>query len=265
MSHAIRATPGFHGSGVKERTSGIAARSGSLGLWPISPAANPANPAPSSISPSRWVAGTSFAFGLPCMSTNCANRNSTPLSSMYLRTSSSDSGAVNGFALVIWRRKLPLGGGGGHVGARHPWASRSVRSSHGPAAGACLHSGVRPMCGIAGLFSKSLDVSGHLGGHLADMLLQLSDRGPDSAGIAVYRDPAPSGSSKVSLFSPDPDQDWEAVRDALAEAFGAGEPEVLASHAVIVVETDAEVAQAWVREHLPRLRVMSAGQTIEIF
>jgi glutamate synthase domain-containing protein 1 len=55
------------------------------------------------------------------------------------------------------------------------------------------------------------------------------------------------------------------VRDALADEFGAGEPEVLASHAVIVVEADAEVAQAWVRERFPRLRVMSAGQTIEIF
>jgi amidophosphoribosyltransferase len=66
------------------------------------------------------------------------------------------------------------------------------------------------MCGIAGLFSKSLDVSESLGSHLGDMLLQLSDRGPDSAGVAVYRDPAPAGSSKVSLFSPDPAQDWEA-------------------------------------------------------
>jgi len=121
------------------------------------------------------------------------------------------------------------------------------------------------MCGIAGLFSKSLDVSGALGSHLGAMLLQLSDRGPDSAGVAVYREPAPLGSSKVSLFSPDAEQDWGAVRDALAEAFGAGEPERRASHAVIVVETDADAAQAWLREHHPELRVMSAGQAIEIY
>ena len=97
------------------------------------------------------------------------------------------------------------------------------------------------------------------------MLLQLSDRGPDSAGLAIYRDPAPSGSSKVSLFSPNRAQDWGAVRDALADQFGAGEPDVLASHAVIVVEADAEEAQAWLRERFPQLRVMSAGQTIEIY
>ncbi len=121
------------------------------------------------------------------------------------------------------------------------------------------------MCGIAGLFSKSLEVSESLGSHLGDMLLQLSDRGPDSAGVAIYRDPAPSGSSKVSLFSPDPQQDWGAVRTALDEAFGAGEPEPRASHAVIVVETDAAEAQGWLRERYPELRVMSAGQAIEIY
>jgi methylamine---glutamate N-methyltransferase subunit A len=121
------------------------------------------------------------------------------------------------------------------------------------------------MCGIAGLFSKSLDVSGGLGGHLGAMLLQLSDRGPDSAGVAFYRQPAPVGSSKVSLFSADPEQDWDAVAAELADAFGAGEPDVRASHAVIVVEADAEAAQDWLREHHPELRVMSAGQTIEIY
>jgi methylamine---glutamate N-methyltransferase subunit A len=121
------------------------------------------------------------------------------------------------------------------------------------------------MCGIAGLFSKTLDVSGSLGEHLGAMLLQLSDRGPDSAGIAVYRDPAPSGAAKVSLFSPDREQDWSLVRDSLNEDFGAAEPEVLASHAVIVVDTDAETAQAWIRDRFPQLQVMSAGQAIEIY
>src|SRR5215216_868896 len=118
------------------------------------------------------------------------------------------------------------------------------------------------MCGIAGLFSKSLDVSERLGSHLGDMLSQLSDRGPDSAGIAVYRDPAPAGSSKVSLFSPDRNQDWGAVQEALAGELGASEPEVRASHAVFVVDAEADAAQAWLRQRFPQLRVMSAGQTI---
>jgi methylamine---glutamate N-methyltransferase subunit A len=121
------------------------------------------------------------------------------------------------------------------------------------------------MCGIAGLFSKSFDVSDGLGSSLAEMLLQLSDRGPDSAGVALYRDPAPAGSCKVSLLEPGPGYDWDGVRDALAAAFGAGEAEVRASHAVVAVETEASEAERWLRERYPELRVMSAGQTIEIY
>jgi methylamine---glutamate N-methyltransferase subunit A len=121
------------------------------------------------------------------------------------------------------------------------------------------------MCGIAGLFSKSLEVSEGLGGHLGEMLLQLSDRGPDSAGVAFYRDPAPAGSCKVSLLEPAPGYDWDGVRDALADAFGAGDPEVRASHAVLLVEAEAAEAERWLRDRYPELRVMSAGQTIEIY
>jgi glutamate synthase domain-containing protein 1 len=122
------------------------------------------------------------------------------------------------------------------------------------------------MCGIVGLFAKSPVVSDHLGKHLGAMLSQLNDRGPDSAGVAVYRDPAPPGASKVSLFSPDPRYEWGRVRDGLAEAFsGDPEPEVRASHAVFVVDADAERVQAWLHERHPELRVMSVGETIEIF
>jgi len=121
------------------------------------------------------------------------------------------------------------------------------------------------MCGIAGLFSKSLDVSEELGAHLGEMLLQLSDRGPDSAGVAFYRDPAPAGACKVSLLEPTPGYDWTGVCDALDEAFGAGEPEVRASHAVIPVDAQAPEAEAWLRARFPELRLMSAGQTIEIY
>jgi methylamine---glutamate N-methyltransferase subunit A len=121
------------------------------------------------------------------------------------------------------------------------------------------------MCGIAGLFSKSSAVSESLGGHLGEMLLQLGDRGPDSAGVAVYRDRVAPGSSKVSLHSADPRQDWEGLQAALDDAFGAGEAEVRASHAVIVVEADADTAVGWLRERYPELRVMSAGEAIEIY
>lgn len=122
------------------------------------------------------------------------------------------------------------------------------------------------MCGIVGLFAKSPEVEERLGEHLAAMLAQMSDRGPDSAGVAVYRDPVPAGSSKLTLYSPDPLEDWQALAAALDGVFGvAGAPDVRASHAVLVVEADAAEAESWVRASRPDLRVMSAGRVIEIY
>ncbi len=122
------------------------------------------------------------------------------------------------------------------------------------------------MCGIVGLFAKSSELEQRLGEHLGSMLVQMSDRGPDSAGVAVYRDPVAAGSCKLTLFSADPLHDWEALCAELGHAFG-GEPvaTVRSSHAVVVVEADAAEAEAWVRRARPELRIMSAGQTIEIY
>jgi len=122
------------------------------------------------------------------------------------------------------------------------------------------------MCGIVGLFAKSPEIEAELGARLAAMLAQMSERGPDSAGVAVYRDPAPDGSSKLTLFSADPLEDWEAVATALGQAFGGtADAAVRASHAVLSVEADASEAEAWVRTARPDLQVMSAGRAIEIY
>jgi glutamate synthase domain-containing protein 1 len=122
------------------------------------------------------------------------------------------------------------------------------------------------MCGIAGLFSKSSSTEQELGAHLSAMLSQLADRGPDSAGVALYRDPAPAGACKVSLFSPEPAPPWHELAGELAEEFGgeAG-PEIRASHALFVVPAGPAEVQRWLADRHPELRVMSVGERIEIY
>ena len=98
------------------------------------------------------------------------------------------------------------------------------------------------------------------------MLRQLSDRGPDSAGVAFYRDPAPPGWCKVSLHSPSPTPEWEALTAELQVEFGeASTPKVRATHAVFVIAAEAEDAEAWLLECHPELTLMSAGRSIEIY
>ena len=122
------------------------------------------------------------------------------------------------------------------------------------------------MCGIAGLYIKNDALCAELGARLSDMLEQLSSRGPDSAGAAFYRDPAPVGSCKVSLHSPAAEPGWKTLAGELEEAFAdASLSGVRATHAVFVVAADAEEVQAWLRTHHPELTQMSAGATIEIY
>jgi len=113
------------------------------------------------------------------------------------------------------------------------------------------------MCGIVGLYCKSTALEPRLGEYLSAMLEQMNDRGPDSAGVAVYRDPAPDGCTKLTLYSSDPAFDWSGA--------GGEVTDVRARHAVVLVDGDAAEAEASVRSHFPELRVMSAGRTIEIY
>jgi glutamate synthase domain-containing protein 1 len=122
------------------------------------------------------------------------------------------------------------------------------------------------MCGIAGLYTKTATLREQLGALLADMLEQLSDRGPDSAGVAFYRDPAPAGWCKVSLHSASSAPDWDGLSGELAAQFGdASGPRVRATHAVFEIAADADEAQAWLLDRHPELTLMSAGRSIEIY
>jgi amidophosphoribosyltransferase len=113
------------------------------------------------------------------------------------------------------------------------------------------------MCGIVGLFCKNPELEPRLGEYLSAMLVQMDERGPDSAGVAVYRDPAPSGWSKLTLYSADPAFDWSVL--------GLEVTSVRARHAVVLAEGDADEAEAAIRRRCPELRVMSAGRIIEIY
>ncbi len=122
------------------------------------------------------------------------------------------------------------------------------------------------MCGIVGLFAKAPAIEQALGRHVHDMLVQMNDRGPDSAGVAIYRDPAPPGSCKLTLQHPDDAYAWEPLcAEALEEFGGEARIDRRANHAVLHLDAIAETAEEWVGRAHPELRLMSAGAVIELY
>ena len=98
------------------------------------------------------------------------------------------------------------------------------------------------------------------------MLAEMSERGPDSTGFAVYGDGAPGGAAKASLYSADPTIDWTEIEIALGAAFPlAGPTRVLGSHAVFVLRAGETALRDWLAVNLPSVRVFGFGARIEVF
>lgn len=122
------------------------------------------------------------------------------------------------------------------------------------------------MCGIVGLFLKDPRLEPELGAMLTDMLITMTDRGPDSAGIAIYSGGS-DGQGKITVQSADPAADFAGLDADLSAALGAPVTvAVKSSHAVIGLPLDRlEDARAALKGLRPTLKVMSAGDSIEIF
>jgi len=122
------------------------------------------------------------------------------------------------------------------------------------------------MCGIVGLFLKDKALEPQLGALLTKMLVTMTDRGPDSAGIAIYSDDS-TAKSKIVVQSDTPEADFAGLDTALSSAIGAPVTMTTAStHAVLSVPLGAiKNARAALKTVNPALRVMSRGDNLEIY
>ncbi|PLL12136.1 glutamine amidotransferase [Tabrizicola sp. TH137] len=122
------------------------------------------------------------------------------------------------------------------------------------------------MCGIVGLFLKDPKLEPQLGALLTDMLITMTDRGPDSAGIAIYGRPE-KGKAKLTVQSPAPEADFATLAEDLGRAIAAKVTgTVKDTHMVLDLPEDRlEAARHAMRDLRPKARVMSAGEGIEIY
>ena len=121
------------------------------------------------------------------------------------------------------------------------------------------------MCGIVGLFCKTERHRPELGRLTKGMLHEMRDRGPDSAGFAVY-DEGVLGGSRLTVLAEGESRDWHPTADSLAVVLGA-EVSVRATHDHAVFETtgDGRVARQWIIDHVDGVDVLSVGNRIELY
>ena len=122
------------------------------------------------------------------------------------------------------------------------------------------------MCGIVGLQLKRRSLYPRLGAWLTPMLLAMSERGPDSAGIALYEDGPADGAYRYSLRGPGPDYDWDGFLDRLDGTLGPHPTLHRAADAAILTALPApEEALPALKRIAPELHIWACGQALEIY
>ncbi|MGD9860784.1 MAG: glutamine amidotransferase family protein, partial [Marinobacterium sp.] len=121
------------------------------------------------------------------------------------------------------------------------------------------------MCGIVGLYLKNPELESRIGELFKPMLIAMTDRGPDSAGFAIYGDEVGEGWVKLTLRHPDAEYDWEALATRLKTEL---QLELSwfqnASVAVFKVHAEEATLREWLSEEASDVLILSVGQSIEI-
>ena len=122
------------------------------------------------------------------------------------------------------------------------------------------------MCGIVGLLVKKPALRASLGALMVPMLTGMTERGPDSAGLAVYTTPVPDDQHKISLYSGTHAVEWSDVLKTVSQAFPQQhEMAAHGNHAVLTTGADADAVVAWLRRNVPAVAVLSVGQSIDLY
>lgn len=122
------------------------------------------------------------------------------------------------------------------------------------------------MCGIIGLLIKKEALRASLGELMVPMLIGMSDRGPDSAGLAVFTATLPDPYRKYSLYSGGKAFDWSDLLQTYETTFQT-KPEVHpnGNQAVLIADQTPDRVKSWLQVHYPHLHLLSTGRTIDLY
>ncbi|SHM49416.1 N-methylglutamate synthase subunit A [Pseudomonas asturiensis] len=121
------------------------------------------------------------------------------------------------------------------------------------------------MCGIVGLYLKNPALESQLGQLFEPMLEAMTDRGPDSAGFAIYGDEVADGWIKLTLQATTEAYDFKALIAEIESTLNVPLDWFQNASAVVLkIQAEEATVRAVLAQLAPTVRIMSAGQSIEI-
>jgi methylamine---glutamate N-methyltransferase subunit A len=122
------------------------------------------------------------------------------------------------------------------------------------------------MCGIVGLMLKHKEHRPTLGRQVLPMLDCMAERGPDSAGLALFGEPVAEDQRRFSLFSYEGETDWLALHGAIEqELHRDGQMHPQGDRASLVSGVKPAELRQWLAVRAPGVRIFSVGRSLEIF
>lgn len=122
------------------------------------------------------------------------------------------------------------------------------------------------MCGIVGLLVKNPQLRESLGELMVPMLIGMSDRGSDSAGLAVFAEPLADTQRKYSLYSGSV-FNWQELVQAYHAHFGieSNLSVPVGDRAVLISDLSLDTVKLWLKQNYPQLHILSTGRTIDLY
>ncbi len=122
------------------------------------------------------------------------------------------------------------------------------------------------MCGIVGLLARTSQFREQLGQMLTPMLVCMGDRGPDSAGLAIFASAIKPSLRQFSLFTSQKEFDWLDLRDRLRRDTGEdADIEALENHAKLTTSSSPAKVRSWLAENFPQVHLLAVGRSIELY
>jgi len=121
------------------------------------------------------------------------------------------------------------------------------------------------MCGIVGLLLKDAALRPRLGEFMVPMLIGMTERGPDSSGMAVFTDSVAGTKRKLSLYCAQPGFDWRHLEGTLFDLLGDAVFEIKANHCIVTTSADIARVREWLAKESPAVHVLSVGRSIDLY